>query len=321
MDRRPPPGLGQRAGRVLPGAPDRRESHAPRRATSCSRSSSSSAENPAIQELLAATVERAASQDERLTALRAMARTRAKELPPVVDRAARARARRPRARGHAPARSRSRARRPPSKDAAAELHAALLRVARDSASPLDVRLDALAAIRGGLTSVDPGVFDLLRTGLEPAQPASIRGRGRGVIEKAKLDRKQLLHADGRARERRPAGAAAAACPPSISAQRRSAGARDDRGASSGRRADRACGRTSFVPRLAKYPESVQKQGEALLASLNVDAAKQTQRLEELLAGRSRTAISGAGRRSSTARRRRACRATRSGIWAARSAPT
>ena len=36
------------------------------------------------------------------------------------------------------------------------------------------------------------------------------------------------------------------------------------------------------PRLAKYPEPVQKQGEALLASLNVDSAKQTQRLEELL---------------------------------------
>ena len=40
-------------------------------------------ENPAIQELLAATVERAASPEERVTAFRAMARTRAKELPPV----------------------------------------------------------------------------------------------------------------------------------------------------------------------------------------------------------------------------------------------
>jgi putative heme-binding domain-containing protein len=36
------------------------------------------------------------------------------------------------------------------------------------------------------------------------------------------------------------------------------------------------------PRLAKYPESVQKRGEQLLASLNVDSAKQAQRLEELL---------------------------------------
>ena len=37
------------------------------------------------------------------------------------------------------------------------------------------------------------------------------------------------------------------------------------------------------PRLAKYPESVQQKGEALLASLNVDAARQKRRLEELLA--------------------------------------
>ena len=39
----------------------------------------------------------------------------------------------------------------------------------------------------------------------------------------------------------------------------------------------------LLPRLAKYPESVQQKGEALLASLNVDAARQKQRLEELLA--------------------------------------
>jgi putative heme-binding domain-containing protein len=39
----------------------------------------------------------------------------------------------------------------------------------------------------------------------------------------------------------------------------------------------------LLPRLAKYPESVQRKGEALLASLNVDAARQKRRLEELLA--------------------------------------
>jgi putative heme-binding domain-containing protein len=38
------------------------------------------------------------------------------------------------------------------------------------------------------------------------------------------------------------------------------------------------------PRLAKYPESVQKKGEALLASLDANAARQAQRLEDLLGG-------------------------------------
>ena len=75
------------------------------------------------------------------------------------------------------------------------------------------------------------------------------------------------------------------------------------------------------PRLAKYPESVQQKGEALLASLNVDAARQKQRLEELLAAGKREAMSGADKPCSTVRRWPVCRATRLGIWAARSAPT
>jgi putative heme-binding domain-containing protein len=36
------------------------------------------------------------------------------------------------------------------------------------------------------------------------------------------------------------------------------------------------------PRLAKYPQSVQQRGEALLASINLHAAKEAQRLDELL---------------------------------------
>jgi putative heme-binding domain-containing protein len=47
------------------------------------------------------------------------------------------------------------------------------------------------------------------------------------------------------------------------------------------------GRSSVRPdvlraRLAKYPDSVQRRGEQLLASLHVDSAKQAQRLEELV---------------------------------------
>jgi putative heme-binding domain-containing protein len=51
--------------------------------------------------------------------------------------------------------------------------------------------------------------------------------------------------------------------------------------------ERSKGRTSvradvLRPRLAKYPESVRTRGEALLASLDANAAKQAQRLEHLL---------------------------------------
>ena len=238
------------------------------------------AENPSIQDFLAAIAESAPAKEDRLVALNAMARTRAKELPsrwmtPLVRALA--------GRELEVARSAVAVARaaPPSKDSAAELHAALRRVARDGAWPLDVRIDALTAFSGGLTSVDQGLFDLLRSGLEPAQPISIRVAAAAVLEKAHLGRKQLLALTGLLDNIGPLE-----LPRLLPAF--------DRGS------DEALGLAMLVglqqskgrsgirpdilrPRLAKYPESVQQKGEALLASLNVDAARQQQRLEELLA--------------------------------------
>ena len=257
---------------------------------------------------------------DRLVALRAMARTRAKELPsswiaPLVRALAGRELEVTRS-----AVSVARAA-PPSKDAAADLHAALLRVARDSASPLDVRIDALAAVPGGLTSVDQGLFDLLRSGLEPAQPISIRVAAAAVLEKAHLERKQLLDSDGTARRTPARWSFRGSCPPSIAGATKRWGSRCLR-RFKGRRAAPAFEPDILRPRLAKYPESVQQKGEALLASLNVDAARQKQRLEELLAAGKdgKRAMSGADRPCSTARRRPVCRAIRLGIWVARSAP-
>ena len=234
------------------------------------------AENPAIQDLLAAIAE----GKDRLVALSAMARTRAKELPsrwiaPLV-RALAGRELEVTRSAIAVARAA-----PPSKDAAADVHAALLRVARDSASPLDVRLDALAALPGGLTSVDQGLFDLLRSGLEPAQPISIRLAAAAVLEKAHLERKQLLDLTGSLGNTGPLE-----LPRLLPAFDR--GSDEALGLAMLAALQGSKGLSSIRPdilrpRLAKYPESVQQKGEALLASLNVDAARQKRRLEELLA--------------------------------------
>ena len=236
-------------------------------------------ESSAIQELLAATVERAASPEERVTAFRAMARTRAKELPSVwIAPLVRALAGRdPEVTRHAVAVVRAA---PPSNAATAELNAALLRVARDNAAALGVRLDALAAIRGGLAPVGPDEFALLLASLEPAQPASIRAAAAGVIEKAKLDREQLFTLAERLEKTGPMELPRL-LPAFDNAGDEALGLKMIAGLtrSTGRSSVRA---DNLRPRLAKYPEPVQKQGEALLASLNVDAAKQTQRLEELL---------------------------------------
>jgi len=238
------------------------------------------AENPAIQDLLAATVEGATAREDRLMALRAMARTRAKELPsPWIGPLVRALA----GRDVETTRSAVAVARaaPPSKDAASDLRAALLRVGRDSAWPLEVRLDGLAAVPGGLTSVDQDLFDLLRSSLDLAQPVSIRVAAAGVLEKASLGREQLLTMTELLANTGPLelsrllpafdrGSDEALGFAMIAALQQSK-------SRSSVRAD------ILRPRLAKYPESVQKKGETLLASLNVDSAKQGQRLEEVLA--------------------------------------
>ena len=238
------------------------------------------AENAAIQELLASTVERATAKKDRLTALRAMARTRAKELPstwiaPLVRALA--------GRDVDVARDAVSVARvaPASKESALDLQTALLQVARNSSWPADLRLDALGAVRGGLASVDRDLFELLRTSLEPSQPVSVRVAAAGVLEKARLGREQLmtlaelLERSGPLELPRLLPAFDQASDEAlgfamIAALQKSRGRSSVRG-------------DILRPRLAKYPESVQKQGEALLALLNVDAAKQGQRLEELLA--------------------------------------
>jgi putative membrane-bound dehydrogenase-like protein len=235
--------------------------------------------SPEIQALLAAAVERTAEKDLRLTALDAMAASRVKELPPIWS------ASLVRALGGGDAdvtrRAVSVARAAPaSKDAVLDVNAALLRVARDDAAAIEVRLDALAAIHGGLASVDPDLFDLLRASLDPARKISIRTAAAAVLEKARLTRDQLvtmvdlLKSAGPLELPRLLAAFDNTNEEALGLAMLGAVAQ-----SKGRSSVRA---DMLRPHLAKYPESVQKQGDALVASLQVDSAQQAQRLETLL---------------------------------------
>ena len=67
--------------------------------------------------------------------------------------------------------------------AAAELTTVLLRIAGDGSAPLDLRLEALAAVPGGLASVDSNTFDALRSGLEPDAAGSRYERPRRASSK------------------------------------------------------------------------------------------------------------------------------------------
>jgi putative membrane-bound dehydrogenase-like protein len=236
-------------------------------------------DSSSIQTLLATTADRATSTDSRLIALGAMAKARIKTLPaswiaPII-RALESRD--VELTSHAVAVARAT---PASDEAAPQMYAALLRVAHDESRPEEVRLGALGAIGGGLTSVDRQLFDLLRGSLQPARSASLRGAAAAIIEKARLDRNQLLTLAEVIKSAGPLELPRL-LPAFDNASDEALGleliaALNQSNARSSVRAD------ILRPRLAKYPQSVQRQGEALLASLHVDSAAQAQRLEKLL---------------------------------------
>ncbi len=233
-----------------------------------------------IQALLAKTVENSGPEHARLTALRAMAQTRVTQLPAVwlppllaaltshdveVTREAVAIARAI----------------PAAKDNAAILRDALLAVARGAANPLEVRLDALAAVEGGVSGAEPGIFDFLRACLEPGQPAPTRLTAARILARATLDRRQLRVVAGLLKRSGPLE-----LPHLLAAFDQ--GSDEALGlemlAALAETKARASVRADVLrPRLAKYPPSVQQRGEELLSVMTEDSARQLQRLEHLLA--------------------------------------
>ncbi|MBI4626055.1 MAG: HEAT repeat domain-containing protein [Verrucomicrobia bacterium] len=235
----------------------------------------------AIQELLATTVSDAgADRDARLLALRAMAASGLKETPagwfPALvallsgDDAALIR--------QAVATARDL---PMPKTVPAALSAALVKVGRNAGVPADVRLDALAAAPGGLSAVEPDLFDFLCGHLDGKEPMLVRGAAASVLARAPLAPPQQLALTATMKtvgpleapkllpafEKAPGEALGLALIASLKGSAGLAGLRV----------------SLLKPLFAKYPASVQQQGEGLFALLDADAARQTARVEELLA--------------------------------------
>ncbi len=236
----------------------------------------------AIQELLGGNLERGASKEAKLAVLQTMgtiARARVKTLPAAwMDPLVRAVSS---ADGDVAGAAVSVLRTvPPAKDAAPAFRTSLLRIGHDAARPIEIRLGALAAIPDGLTSVDPDTFALLRTGLEPGQPMPVASTAAGIIEKAKLDGSQLAALTASLQS---------AGPLDLPRLLRPFGSASDEAtglalvAALNKSAARSTVRSDVLrPLLSKYPASVQKAGDALLASVTQDAANQLRRLEALL---------------------------------------
>ena len=239
-------------------------------------------DNAAIQALIADMVTRASSKDERVRALGVMAsvaRTRLKTWPSawvepieaallvndndVVTLAV----------------STARAI-PLPKDASSPVRSSLLRTARDSARPIDLRVDALAALQDPQVALQSDVFDLLKAGLEPGRSTSTRSTAAAILEKSPLDRTQLMSLTSSLRTAGPLELPRL-LRPYVAASDEATGytllaALRESNAKSSVRGD------VLRPILAKYPDAVQKEGEAFLESLTLDTANQIRRLETLL---------------------------------------
>ncbi len=239
-------------------------------------------DNSAIQDLLAGNLDRARSKDDTLSTLRTMgtiARTRVKTLPSPwlapLFRTLASNDAEVAAAGLSVVRTV-----PVAKDQALAFQTTLLGLAHDTARSIETRLGALAAIQEGLPVVDPVLFALLRSALEPGQPVSVRSTAAGIIEKSTFDQAQLNTLTS---------SLTTAGPLELSRLLRPfAGANDEAtGLAMIAALNQSKVRSSLRPDvlrplLAKYPQSVQKAGEALLASLTQDTANQLRRLEELL---------------------------------------
>jgi putative membrane-bound dehydrogenase-like protein len=166
------------------------------------------------------------------------------------------------------------------KGSGAELAAALTRIGNDAKAPDSVRLDALAALPGGLSGVTPALFSYLRDRLGADNPVVARGAAASVLGKAALAPDQLgalavgMREVGPMEVERLLGAFDKATDPSLALKL--VAALRDSPALAALRVD------MLKPRLDKFDAAVRREAESLYAVMNVDAAKQRARLEALL---------------------------------------
>ena len=163
---------------------------------------------------------------------------------------------------------------------ASELSPPLLRIAAEARNPDELRLDALAAVPGGLVKPDDSLFAFLLGKLPRTETVSRRTTAADVLAKAKLSREQLddlaetLRSAGPVEVDRLLAAFEQSSDEALGLKVLSA-----LSASSGQKALRA---DAIKAHLAKYGSIVQKELQVLLATLNVDAARQKAQLEQLL---------------------------------------
>ena len=237
------------------------------------------AANGSVQDLLAAALaDRTLPVNTRLTAATAMQGASLKTTPAVwVDVLVRCLAE-----AHFPVASAVAVlhARPVPKTHTAEVTDALLQLADNPQMAETVRLDALAAVPGGLAHASPETFAFLQKHLDAELPVTTRAAAAEVFSKARLTPDKLIRLAGSFKTVGP-----------LEADRLS-GAFEPC-------ADEQVGRTliaalktspvltslpvnAIKKRIARQPASVKAKAEALYALINVDLAKERQRIDQML---------------------------------------
>jgi putative heme-binding domain-containing protein len=156
----------------------------------------------------------------------------------------------------------------------------LLRIAAEVKQPAGVRLDALAAVPGGLVKPDRSLFGFLLSKLDRQEAVATRITAADVLARAKLSPEQL---DRLADALRTAGP--------VELDRLLTAFEQSTDEPLGLKLIKVLSEASafsslridaLKAHLAKYSAPVQKQAEGLYARLNVDAAKQKAQLEQLM---------------------------------------
>lgn len=164
---------------------------------------------------------------------------------------------------------------------APDFSAALLGIGKDETQTVELRLEALAAMPGGMKSVEPSLLRFLCANFDPAKSVSVRNSAASVLAKAKLNDDQLLALTETIKTTGPLEVtklltAFEQSQAEAVGLKLMAALRESKGLS-GARPD------AIKALAAKFPASVQEKSADLLALLNADEASQKAHLDALLA--------------------------------------
>jgi putative membrane-bound dehydrogenase-like protein len=237
------------------------------------------ARDPSIQDLLAGTLKDSATPPvSRVSALRAMALAGLKEAPSAWTIALEQTLNGREANLVSAAVSAARSLTVP-QEQQAQLAAALQRVGRNADWPVDVRLQALAAVPGGLNPVEPKTFALLTSSIEGSNPVLTRGAAASILAKASLNQEQLLTLADTVKSVGPMEV-----PKLLGAFQRSTNEEVGLRLVSSLKASPGLASLRpeiLEPQLTNFPSRVRQESESLLALLKVDAGQQQVHLDEL----------------------------------------